>query len=493
MSAGRTLLAGAGALAPVPAAAHAIGERYDLPLPVHLYILGGALVVALSFAVVARVVRSPVDGRRRCVALVMWARTPRPLVVAAWLTRALGLAAFALAIVAGLAGEQHPARNIAPTLVWIVWWIGLAVVAAFAADVWPWLNPWRTLAMFAARIVPRRPARAYPRRWAEWPAVAGLFLLVWFELVYPAPSHPRTLAVAALVYSLAMFAGMAAFGRETWLKRGDAFTAFFALLGRFAPLALRRHGLAMRLWGAGLAAPVRLSPAMVAFILLMLAAVLFDGFLGTGLWRALERGVRALLPPGADRDNILAATLGLVGLWLAFLGAYRITARAMARIAASHASGRELACRFALTLIPIGVGYNLAHNLSYLLVQGQAIASLLSDPFGRGWNLIGTAHWQVEIGVVDAGAVWTIALVAIVGGHLVAVYLAHIVALRLFARRRAALRALIPLTVLMVVYTGVSLTVIAEPLVRFRKPDPTYSRLDRLVAEIPRAMTYARR
>lgn len=492
MSVRPALLGGALALAPVPAAAHAIGERYDLPLPVHLYILGGALVVALSFVVVALVVRAERSGPR-CTRLVVWEKPPAALAAVGLILRALGLAAFVLAIAAGLAGEQHPGRNIAPTLVWIVWWIGLALLAAFAADLWPWLNPWRTLALFAARIAPARPARPYPRAWAEWPAVAGLFLIVWFELVYPSPSHPRTIALAALAYSLLTFAGMALFGREIWLKRGDALSVFFALLGRFAPLAIGRHGLIVRPWGAALAAPGRLSGALMAFILLMLAAVLFDGFLGTGLWRALERGVRALLPPGADRDNILAATLGLAGLWLVFLGAYRVTAGGMAKIARAELPGRALAGRFALTLIPIGVGYNLAHNLSYLLVQGQAIAALLSDPFGSGWNLFGTAHWQVEIGVVDAGAVWTIALVAIVGGHLVAVYLAHLVALRLFASRRAALRALIPLTVLMVVYTGVSLTVIAEPLVRFRKPDPTYSRLDQPDAEMPAAMAYVRR
>jgi hypothetical protein len=37
--------------------------------------------------------------------------------------------------------------------------------------------------------------------------------------------------------------------------------------------------------------------------------------------------------------------------------------------------------------------------------------------------------------------------------------------------------ASVPLTILMVVYTALSLSVIAEPLVRFRTPDPSYSRL----------------
>jgi len=488
----RALLAAvAAASAPAVASAHAIGERYDLPLPVHLYVLGGALVVALSFAVVALAVRLDTRGAARWARFFVWAAPPPSLVAAEWLLRAIGIVAFGLAITAGLVGEQHPGRNIAPTLVWIVWWIGLALIAALIVNPWPWLNPWRSLALIAARFIPAPRARRYPRAWAEWPAVAGLFLLVWFELVYPAPSHPRAIAIVALAYSLATFAGMAMFGRETWLKRGEVFSLFFALLGRFAPLAIGRHGIVIRPWGMALARPQRVSGATVAFILLMLAAVLFDGFLGTGLWRALERGVRALLPPGADRDNLVAATLGLLALWLAFLGAYRLAAVAMARMAGSGLDGRALASRFAQTLIPIGVGYNLAHNLSYLLVQGQAIAPLASDPLGRGWNLFGTAHWQIAIGVIDAGAVWSVALFAIVGGHLVAVYIGHLAALRLFANRQAALRALVPLTVLMVVYTAVSLTVIAEPLVRFRKPDPSYSEPQRRDAPFGAAMAYA--
>lgn len=478
MSVRRLLPVLAAGLAPAPACAHAVGERYDLPLPVELYILGGALTVALSFAVVALVVRthraSPSAYPPHSV------RGPtRPLGIASAALQAIGLALFVLAIAAGLLGEQHPARNLATTLVWIVWWIGLAFVAAFVVDPWPHLNPWRTIARLAAPVAARlglaRAPRRYPRRWQHWPAVILLLAFVWFELVYPSPSHPRSIAVAALAYSLVTLAGMAVFGRETWLRHGEAFTVFFATLGRFAPIRWQGGRLRFGLWGAGLARPKPLAASMVAFILLMLAAVLFDGFLGTGLWRMIERSVRSLLPYGADPDSVLAATLALAGLWLAFVAAYNLASRAMARLAGGGAGSRAIAGRFALSLVPIGVGYNLAHNLSYLLVQGQAIAALLSDPFGAGWNLFGTAHWQPEIGVIDAGAVWIVALFAIVGGHLVSVYLAHLAALQLFARRGAALRALVPMTILMVLYTGVSLTVIAEPLVRFRKPDPSYT------------------
>ena len=117
--------------------------------------------------------------------------------------------------------------------------------------------------------------------------------------------------------------------------------------------------------------------------------------------------------------------------------------------------------------MPIAVAYNVAHNFSSLLIQGQNVLPLLSDPLGRGWNLFGTAGMHVNIGLVDAQLTWYVAIGAIVAGHVIAVWLAHRVALREFGAPRSAALASIPLTVLMVAYTAVSLSVIAEPMVAF--------------------------
>jgi hypothetical protein len=55
----------------------------------------------------------------------------------------------------------------------------------------------------------------------------------------------------------------------------------------------------------------------------------------------------------------------------------------------------------------------------------------------------------------------------------VSVYLAHVAADRLLANRGRALRALVPMTILMVIYTVVSLQILAEPLVRYSPPPET--------------------
>ena len=122
--------------------------------------------------------------------------------------------------------------------------------------------------------------------------------------------------------------------------------------------------------------------------------------------------------------------------------------------------------------MPIAVAYNVAHNFSSLMIQGQNAMSLLSDPFGWRWNLFGTAQLHTNIGLVDARLTWHVAVGAIVAGHAIAVWLAHRVALRDAASPRQAAIASLPLTVLMIAYTAISLSVIAEPMVTFEPAAP---------------------
>ena len=175
-------------------------------------------------------------------------------------------------------------------------------------------------------------------------------------------------------------------------------------------------------------------------------------------------------PRLGEHDSIAIKTAGLVGFWLLFLGAYLAICAIMATLMAR--SPMELARSFALTLVPIAIGYHVAHYLVFLLIQGQYIVPLASDPFGKGWNLFGTAGYRVDIAIVGARFAWYAAVVAIVTGHVTAVYLGHTKAMRVIAVRGTALRSQIPLTALMVVYTFVGLSITAEPIVGQREPAP---------------------
>ena len=425
--------------------------------------MGAAATVGLSLLVTALVARGgSAPGRAGSIVLPLGPTAP-PLRAAA---RAVGLALLGLVIWAGLAGDPHPMRNVAPTLVWVVWWVGLSLIAAFVGNVWPLLDPWRTLFDCAEALARRAGGRGlalrlpYPRGLGRWPAVGFLLAFAWFELVYPRASVPSHIAVLALGWSAVTWTGMAVFGRVVWQERADVFALYFAALGRFAPLdaGADSRSLMLRPLGRGLIEAYDTLPGTVAFVLAMLATVLFDGLLGGSLWRLAEHELGSVR---LDPDGHALATAGLVATWLLLLGAYL----AACRLAGVPAS------RFALSLIPIAVAYHVAHNLAYLLLRGQELIPLLSDPLGRGWDLFGTAGWAPDLTLVGARFEWYVAVAAVVAGHVVAIWLAHRLLLQTLPAPWKAVTASLPLTALMVGYTAVSLWVIADPLVRFNPPE----------------------
>jgi hypothetical protein len=91
----------------------------------------------------------------------------------------------------------------------------------------------------------------------------------------------------------------------------------------------------------------------------------------------------------------------------------------------------------------------------------------LSDPLGRGWDLFGTAGWQVSPGVTlgadAAWVIWNLQAAAIILGHLLAVLAAHLIAWRLHKEPGKASLSQLPLTVLMVLYTVFGLWLLSTP------------------------------
>ena len=490
----RALATGAaGALLSTPAGAHGFGQRYDLPIPLSFYLVGTAAAVVVSFVIVAlfvrRVPRAHSYPRIDLLATPWgrWIASPthqgflRPSSTGyALVLKLVALAVFIITIIAGFRGDQNPYKNIAPTMVWIIWWVGFAYVCAFVGNVWAVLNPWRTIFESVETIycgITGRPALSlrlrYPAALGVWPAFVLLLAFAWVELIYPNPAVPRLIAWLAVAYSILTFAGMFVFGRECWLQHGEVFTLIFATLARFAPLDVRagpQRELSLRPFGAGLLDSSQISTSMMAFVLLLLSSVLYDGALGTPEWGKLESALAAHLSALGDFKLMAVRTAGLIAFWLAFFGAYLGASALMSAVTAGRLSPLAMARQFAFTLVPIAIGYHLAHYLTFLLIQGQYIIPLASDPFGFGWNLFGTAGYRVNIAIVDARFAWYAAVTAILLGHIAAVYLAHLKAMQVLDARGIALRSQVPLTALMVVYTFVSLSILAEPMVERRAP-----------------------
>jgi hypothetical protein len=154
---------------------------------------------------------------------------------------------------------------------------------------------------------------------------------------------------------------------------------------------------------------------------------------------------------------------------LLFGGLYLATCSAVAAMvrcgaAAGQPTGGEMARTFVWSLVPIAIAYHLAHYLTYILLAGQLIVPLASDPFGWGWDLFGTRGGKIRIDVIGPKALWWVSAIAIVAGHLIAVWIAHVHALRRFGSRRTALRSQVPMIGLMILYTISSLWILAQPI-----------------------------
>ena len=200
----------------------------------------------------------------------------------------------------------------------------------------------------------------------------------------------------------------------------------------------------------------------------MLATVTFDGFSATSAWAEFQTSVVNLVGPGSStlfNSLVLADTLGVLLVPVAFFLVYILFSKFMSSSVDGQVGSIEIARLFSYSLIPIALAYNIAHYITLLLIQGQLIIPLASDPFGSGWNLFGTANYSLNISIINARILWFLSVALIVLGHVLAVYLAHRVAIRTFADRSIALKSQYPMLSLMVVYTVISLWIIAQPIV----------------------------
>ncbi len=410
---------------------------------------------------------------------------------------------------------------------WVGMGFAVALIGNFWALVNPWKVLFGWAEALYARIRPgasRSFNEEYPSGWGIWPALVLFLAFSWIENAYSESAVPERVGVMAIAYTIITLGGMLYFGKHQWLRHGEAFTVVFGFLARFSPTEVRvtdpeicdacgsgcrdldggcvdcyecfeRAGaslptgartagaaacltpnsspgagrqLNLRPFAAGLVRNERVTTDTLAVVILLLSTVTFDGFGATPAWVDVQ-GYSLDVFSGTLNNVVLngitiANTLGLVLFPVVFLLVYLTFSYFMSKAVGGTAGVADLAKAFVYSLIPIALAYNIAHFLTLLLVQGQLIVPLASDPFGKGWDLFGTADYTIDIGVINAKILWFLSVGVIVLGHVIAVYLAHRVATRLFETSAMALRSQVPMLALMVLYTVVSLWIIAQPI-----------------------------
>ena len=439
--------------------AHGIGGVRDLPVPEWLFFWGAAVVLVASFLLLGTLWRHPLLPRlaagRGASEWLSRLVLGRPLRV---VLQAVSTALLVLVFTTALVGETDPFQNLAPTWVYVTFWLGVPFLSFLLGNVWRALSPWRAIADGFVWLWERsgreaRPLAPYPRALGRWPGAVALFAFAALELAYPDPSSPRVLAFAIAVYTYIALFGMVAFGREEWTRNGEGFAVLFAYFARMAPLEERDGRVVVR-WPLSGLAGAEPTPGAIAFVAVMLGSVGFDGFSRTTAWQNLIADVEG--PFVLDRPALgewLVTGVNLAGLLAgtAVVAAAYLGACALARWTVN--APRSLTHEFVLGLVPIAFVYEVAHYFSLFVVQGQFTIPLLSDPFGNGWDLLGTADVTPNLAPLSPNSIWYVQAGSLVAGHVAGLVIAHERAVEIFPKQDAALRSQYAMLGLMVLYT----------------------------------------
>ncbi|MFQ5622877.1 MAG: hypothetical protein ACE5FS_05710 [Paracoccaceae bacterium] len=439
-----------------PAAAH-VSERVFVGLmPTDVYITAGVTAVALTVVAlfftpdrwIATIFRAPGNAGQGV-------RTLRHA------TSLAGFLVLCLLLVAGAAGPSDPLRNPLPLAVWTLWWIGMPFAQAVFGDLWAWVNPWTGLHRL---VFGAGPAPYSARRLGYWPALAGFVVFAFLMLADPAPDDPRRLVWIVAEYFVLQFALTGLFGVE-WLRRGECFTVYFSWLSKLSPFCSVSKGF-VRMPGARLTDAAALPLSGTCLVLTILATGSFDGLNETFWWLA-RIGVNPLAFPG--RSAVMVPnSLGLFGFATGLIAVFSSATWVGLLLARRTATFEQALGRLVFAILPIALGYHFAHFLTTVMVNGQYALAAATDPFGSGADFLGLGNFYVTTGFFNtrasAEAIWLAQAGAIVIGHVVAVLLAHAIALEIFRDRRATLVSQIPVVAFMVLYTLFGLWILASPV-----------------------------
>jgi hypothetical protein len=436
--------------------AHGIGDRQDLPIPFSYALVGAAVAVVVSFLALGLLWRESRlrgdDAGRPLPERLQAVVDSRPF---RFTLRLVGLAVTGFVVVAAVFGPDD-ALNPVPGFVYAIFWVGLIPASLLFGPVWRQLNPLRTLHLGLAAAMRTRAEDGLwtmPARLGYWPAAVGLFAFAWLELVHPDRASTGLLKTWFGIYAGIQLLAAAAFGSR-WFDRGDAFEVYSSLIGRLAPVGRRSDGrLVLRNPFDGLDG-LRPLPGLAAVVCVLLGTTAYDGFSNSPFWvNLIQNGSLSVTTAG---------TLGLLGMVLAVALTYSLAtwAAGLGGGAGGEGGRRGVPRQFAHSVVPIAVGYLVAHYLTLLILEGQRTLILASDPLGTGANLFGTAERGVDQRIANSPTlVATTQVLAIVVGHIFGVVAAHDRAVRLFPRAKAVAGQL-PLLVLMVGYTVGGLTLL---------------------------------
>ncbi len=446
-------------LVPGAAFAHASEQALVLLLPTDLYTGGGVAAVALTVLALVMLPGRWITTLFRPIPLTRQSlRRIAPAV-------SLASAAFLwLLIFAGLYGPRDPLANPLVLTVWTVFWVGFVTTQGLIGNLWPWLNPWSGALWLARRLFAPWPYARFPAPLGFWLGFLGFLGFAWLLMVDPAPADPNRLARLAAAFWL-FHMSMALIHGPRWLRRAEPFAVAFRAYGRIAIFGRQGGWLKAGLPGWQIVARPALPLSLAVVVIVLLGSGSFDGLNETFWWMGLL-GLNPLEFPGRSAV-VWPNTLGLIGSNAALVAVVLLSVALGLRLAGGGLGLRAGLQIFAPSLLPIALGYHVAHYLTSFLVDGQYALVALSDPFLTGADWLGLGEFYVSTGFFNTTAsvrlIYLAQAGAVVIGHVLAVLVAHALALRALGDNRRAVLSQAPMAVFMIGYTFFGLWLLASP------------------------------
>ena len=355
---------------------------------------------------------------------------------------------FVLAIFGGLFGTPAGSRNFGIVFVWIVWWgLLIIILVPFLGRFWCSICPIPAPGEWLQRrsIVNRVPGKLHTLHW-RWPKrlknmwlqnFGFLGLAMFSVIILTRPSVTGWLLLAILLVGVVM---STLYDKRVFCRYVCPVGGFIGLYSLVAPIEVRvddpavcathtpKDCLTGNAYGYG--CPWMVTPGELARnaycgmcveclktcpknnVVINLRP--FGSDLLVSNERRLDEGYKAFIMLGcallysavllgpwgwikvwANMDTFphwLAYALTLIAVTLLIIPALFGGAAWLARrLAGLHVPFRQLFIDYAYGLIPLGLAAWVAFSFGFVLTNGSYALIALSDPFGWGWNLFGTA------------------------------------------------------------------------------------------------------
>lgn len=374
---------------------------------------------------------------------------------------------------------------------------------------------------FPGRGTPGKPGRQWPKFLKNlYPAIILFIALTWTELAYDAPYRPALTAVLGLCM-VAMAAGtLFVFDRKGFCRYVCPVGRVTGSYGTTGMLEIRRKdvlvcknckthdcyngnerglpcptgefmgamnentyctmcteclktcphdniGINVRVPLADLMGPHRKKRDEAWLLLIIFIVTIFHGLAMIPLW------THHTIPPlrqwfenqiGFDLGYLTVFTIAMTGFFAVAIALYMLACQLMRKTSGNLTYRlRDFFVAFAYPLLPVALAYHLAHNALHFFYEGSKLIRLISDPFGRGWDLFNTAQSPLTM-LIPIQYLWVLQLILVIAGNLAAALLVHRASFRMFGNKHQALRAAIPMILFTAILSVFALWLLSQPM-----------------------------